>query len=228
MRRQIIRAALYATARQSPSDALRALLQLDTDLSGLIDLTAMEYDGGVHAKHRLTGYHNFFIQRVRAGERVLDLGCGYGAVAYSLASRSGAHVTGLDISADNIAKAKERFQHPNLYFVVGDACQDLPGGPADVIVASNILEHVEDRQAFLQTAQRNVKPSRWLIRVPMSTRDWRVPLRKELGLRSFSDPTHFTEYTQESFEAEMCKASLQIMHLQINWGEIWAEAVPCA
>ncbi len=228
VRRQTIRMALFATTRQPPRDALRVLLQVETDVIGLIDETAMRYDGGVHAKHRLTGYHDFFVQRVKPGERVLDLGCGYGAVAYSLASRSGAYVTGVDLSVNNIAMARERFHHPNLRFVVGDARRDLPAGPVDVIVASNILEHVEDRQTFLQTVQRHAKPNRWLIRVPMSTRDWRVPLRQELGLRYYSDPTHFTEYTQESFAEEMRASSLSITHLQINWGEIWAEAVPDA
>jgi hypothetical protein len=60
--------------------------------------------------------------------------------------------------------------------------------------------------------------------VPLSTRDWRVPLRKELGLFHFSDPTHYTEYTQESFEDEIRQAGLQVTDLRINWGEIWAEA----
>lgn len=222
-RRQVIRAALYATARQTPPEALRALLQIDTDLSGLIDLTAMDYDGGVHPKHRLTGYHDFFVERVRPGERVLDLGCGYGAVSYSLASKSRAFVTGLDLSAENIAAAQARFRHPNLRFVVGDATRDLPGDSVDVIVASNVLEHIEDRRDFLRTVQGRLHPSRWLIRVPMLNRDWRVLLRKELGLRHFSDPTHCTEYTSDTFAAEMRAASLLIVHEQINWGEIWAE-----
>ena len=42
----------------------------------------------------------------------------------------------------------------------------------------------------------------------------------------FSDPTHYTEYTQQSFEEELREAGLAIAHLQINWGEIWAEAAP--
>lgn len=215
--------ALYATTRQPPRDALRVLLQVETDLIGLIDETAMRYDGGVHTKHRLTGYHDFFVERVRPGERVLDLGCGYGAVSYSLASRAGASVVGVDFSAENISAARARFQHPNLRFVVGDATQDLPQGPVDVIVASNVLEHIEDRRDFLRTVQERLHPSRWLIRVPMLNRDWRVPLRKELGLRHFSDPTHCTEYTSDTFAAEMRAASLLIVHEQINWGEIWAE-----
>ena len=51
---------------------------------------------------------------------------------------------------------------------------------------------------------------------------WLVPLKRELGLPYYSDATHFTEYTVESFTREINKAGLYIRELQINWGEIWA------
>lgn len=228
LRHRVVRLALEATGRQAPARALRGLLEVETALDGLIDEAAAALDGGIHAKHRLTGYHEFFLARIRPGERVLDLGCGTGAVAYTLASRGGALVTGIDLAPANVAEAARRFAHPNLRFVVGDASRDLPPGPWDVIVASNILEHIEHRVAFLTAAQRATAAGRWLIRVPMIDRDWRVPLRKELGLFHFSDRTHFTEYTRESFEAEVAAAGLVVRHLQINWGEIWAELAPHA
>jgi hypothetical protein len=57
----------------------------------------------------------------------------------------------------------------------------------------------------------------------MFNRDWRPPLREELGLYAYGDPTHFIEYTRESFEREMAQAGFRVRHLQVNWGEIWAE-----
>ena len=42
----------------------------------------------------------------------------------------------------------------------------------------------------------------------------------------FSDSTHFTEYTAESFVEEMRAAALVIAHTQTRWGEIWAEVRP--
>jgi hypothetical protein len=60
----------------------------------------------------------------------------------------------------------------------------------------------------------------------MIDRDWKVPLREELGLFHFSDPTHFTEYTRESFEQEVADAGLVVKEIVINWGEIWAELHP--
>jgi len=220
--------AFDAMARQSPHAAMRALLEIESDLSVRIDHVALRYDEGVHVKHRLMKYHNFFVERLRAGERVLDLGCGYGAVAYSMSSCAGAIVTGVDINAKNIEMAERRFQHANLTFIIGDVVKDSAWGNFETIVLSNVLEHIEYRVEFLTGTQGRVNPERWLVRVPMFNRDWRGPLGQERGMSYCSDDTHFTEYTRESFEAEMQAARLAITHLQVNWGEIWAELRPRA
>lgn len=226
LRRQTIRMGLHAVARGAPGEALRELLRLETDLAGLIDETGMRYEGGVHPKHRLTRYHDFFVERVRPGERVLDVGCGYGAVAHSVASRAGARVVGIDLDARNVAEARRRFPHPELSFVAGDAVLHVPEGPFDVVMASNVVEHIERRVAFYRDLQARVSPRRWLVRVPMVDRDWRVALRRELGLPYFSDRSHYTEYTRASFDAEVAEAGLIVAHLQVSWGEIWAELRP--
>jgi SAM-dependent methyltransferase len=226
VRRQVIRAALYVASRRPAASALRELLRLESDLAGLIDEAAMRYGAGVHPKHRLTRYHDFFVKRIAASERVLDVGCGYGAVAYSVATRVGARVTGIDVDPVRIDEAVRLHRAPNLTFVVGDATRDLPDGSFDVVIASNVIEHVERRVELYRAVQRRARPTRWLVRLPMIDRDWKVPLREELGLFHFSDPTHFTEYTRESFEQEVADAGLVVKEIVINWGEIWAELHP--
>ncbi len=64
--------------------------------------------------------------RPRPAERFLDLGCGTGGVAV-MAARAGAEVTGLDLSPDQLAKAKAAADHAGLSirFDEGDA-QALP------------------------------------------------------------------------------------------------------
>ena len=66
-----------------------------------------------------------------AGERLLDLACGTGGVAL-IAARRGAEVTGLDISADQLAKARAAADKAGLSirFDEGDA-QALPYGDAE-------------------------------------------------------------------------------------------------
>ncbi len=221
--RQAAKLVFLGVAEREPRLALEVLLQFEADLSGQIDLAAMRYGHGVHVKHRLMRYHDFFVERIRATDRVIDIGCGYGAVAHSIAEQAGADVVGIDLSESNIAQARRQFSHPRLRFVYGDALLDLPDERFDVVVLSNVLEHIERRPDFLRRIVAKLHPQRLLIRVPMFDRNWHVPMRKELGLYYFSDPTHFTEYTSASFAREMEQAGLAILHQQVNWGELWAE-----
>jgi SAM-dependent methyltransferase len=184
---------------------------------------SVAYDGGRHTKHRHTRYHDFFVNRVSPGERVLDVGCGQGFVAWDLALRSSAVVTGIDISRDNIAAARAAHVHPHLSFVHGDATVGVPGGPWDVIVLSNVLEHIEHRELFLAALARESPRGRYLVRVPLFERDWRVPLKRELGVEWRLDDTHFTEYTAESFAEEVRAAGFSPVHVEYRWSEIWAE-----
>lgn len=213
----------YAEALNNPAEALRFLFDLDARLYPVLGRMAVAYGGGVHTKHRHTNYHDFFVKRIKPGERVLDIGCGNGALAYDMAKRSGAEVTGIDLGQENIAQAKERYAHQRIHYIVGDALRDLPDQQFDVIVMSNVLEHLEERLEFLRGVQARYHPSRWLIRVPLFERDWRVPLKRELGAEWRLDPTHCIEYTQETFSAEMRQAGLETVCQEIRWGEIWAE-----
>ena len=222
--RLFIRLCLAVVAGKEPKKAMTAFLLIEDDLTAMINRTAIPFDEGIHVKHRLMRYHDFFIQRVKPGERILDIGFGNGALSFDLAERAGAIVTGVDIEQKNVDLATKRYKHPRLLFIKGNATKILPDDSFDTIVLSNVLEHIQNRISFLRNINRRIKPDRYLVRVPMIDRDWHVPLRKELGLPHFSDATHFTEYTEESFEKEIVSADLEIVHSQINWGEIWAEA----
>src|SRR5262249_13409272 len=74
--------------------AVRELLVTYDDVYRELDLAAIAYEDGVHPKHRLTRYHDFFVERVQPGERVLDIGSGKGELAHDLVARSGALVVG--------------------------------------------------------------------------------------------------------------------------------------
>lgn len=224
--RKILHLWLDTLERRDPRQALIDLLGFESRLARATDRTAIRYGGGVHPKHRLMRYHDFFADRVRPGERVLDVGSGVGALAYSMATRGGARVTGIDIVRENVEGARGRFSHPNVRFLHGDALNGLPEGPFDTVVISNVLEHFDRRVAFLRETQERLAPKRWLIRLPMATRSWQVPLRAELGLTSYNDPDHRIEYTLPALRGELAAAGLALVHWECAWGEVWAEAVP--
>lgn len=208
-----------------PAPLLRALCTLDNLIYRAISVTSVWYDGGLHAKHRLTRYHDFFLERVAPGERVLDIGCGNGALAADLARRGRATVTGVDQDPTAIRSARSRHAGMGLTFVEGDA-RMVPAGGFDVVILSNVLEHLEGRIAFLQDTMNRSGARRLLVRVPLFERDWRVPLKRELGVDFRLDPTHCIEYTVEEFETEIAAAGLVIEERQVRWGEIWATCRP--
>ncbi|MBF0358162.1 MAG: class I SAM-dependent methyltransferase [Magnetococcales bacterium] len=209
-----------------PADqALGFLFRLDNHLYSLQGRHSIRYNDGVHTKHLHTGYHDFFINRVKAGERVLDVGCGTGMLAFDLADKAGGLVLGIDLEEKNITIAKKRFCHANVEFVVGDIMQYSDNRPFDIVILSNVLEHLTNRAGFLRQLAQITKSYRFLIRVPLFERDWRIPLKKELAVEWRLDPTHETEYSQESFAQEIDEAGLKITHQEIRWGEIWAYVV---
>lgn len=217
---------LEKLSQQDTKLAMRSLLEMEESLNNRINQFAVQYDNGIHVKHRLTKYHDFFTERIESKETVLDIGCGNGSLAYDIVIKSGAFVTGIDINTALIQFAKQRFFHSHLTFIEGDVLSYDFQMSFNTIVLSNVLEHIENRIDFLNKIATQLNPKQILIRVPCIDRDWRVPLRKELGLFYFSDVTHYTEYTQQSFEDEVKSANLKISHLQINWGEIWSTVIP--
>lgn len=212
---------------RNPRSELISLLRLQDALRWYVDRQAIRYGAGVHPKHRLMDYHRFFIERLGKNEHVLDVGCGQGAVSYSLA-QAGVQVTGVDFNPENIARARRQHLHDRIEFITADILSNPPPGQFSSIVMSNVLEHIADRVGILKTLVELYAPKRILLRVPMRNRHWEVPLKEELGLPCYSDPTHCTEYTLDSFADEMASAGLAILFAQVIWGEIWAEVVPLA
>lgn len=219
----LYRIAAARAATLSPAESLRFLFRLDKNLYTLHGRQAIRYGNGVHTKHRHLKFHDFFVQRVESGWRVLDIGSGIGSLAHDLAVEANANVVGIDINAAAVSEARKRFAHPNLEFHVYDALKQIPGGHFDVIVLSKVLEHLPGRSDLLRKLARATGASSILIRVPLFEREWRVPLKKELGVEWRLDSTHFTEYTTDSFAEEIRAADLTISHQEVHWGELWAE-----
>ena len=201
---------------------LRLLLRLDNVLYHYVSVVAVRHGGGLHPKHRLTAYHDFFARHIQAGERVLDIGCGNGVVDWDVVTRTGAFVTGVDRDAAAIAHAQAHYQHERLRFRVGDALALADGETFDVVVLSNVLEHLDQRVEFLRRVREKIEPRRLLVRVPLFERDWRVPLKAELGVDHRLDPTHYTEYRESEFRDEIGRGGFEVVEAEIRWGEIWA------
>jgi len=184
-------------------------------------------EGGLHPKHRLMDYHKFFVDNIMEGESVLDVGCGNGALLRDVVSKSKARATGIELSEENCRDAKKRLTEFNEVKIIQEDiwkfnCNEY----FDVIILSNVLEHLEKRTDLLKHLIRNFMPKKILLRVPMFEREWLVPYKRELDIEWRLDPTHWIEYTEEEFQSELAAAGLDIQKLIFRWGEMYAVAVP--
>lgn len=201
-------------------EIVKLLLRIHTISYKLVGYLSSKLEGdGLHPKHRLMNYHKFFVDNVNENNIVLDIGCGNGALSYDIAKKA-KKVVGIDLSEKNISFAKERYSKENIEYICGDALKNLPDENFDIIIMSNVLEHVESRVEFLGMLRE--KAVKFLIRVPMINRDWITLYKKELGLDYRLDKGHYVEYTLESFKRELEEAGLKINSYSIQFGEIWA------
>jgi len=228
VRRMLLKGLFVLESRGTDSKAaLARLFAIQDDLEHVINERALAYGHGEHPKHRLTRYHDFFIARIGEHDGVLDIGCGYGAVARSIArSRPAARVVGLDHDRRKLAQARLSDNPQNLSFVEADATQSVPEGPWDIVVLSNVLEHIHDRVGFLKALEESTRARRFLIRVPLFERDWKLPMRREVGANYYSDSDHKIEPSVSEFQAETRAAGLAVDELVTPWGEIWASLHP--
>lgn len=222
--------------RLDPPDRVRFLMALDAPIYEQQGIAAVAASAttlggdGLHPKHRIMRYHDFFTDRINPGERVIDLGCGVGALACSIATRCGARVVGMDLSDQALDAARARIGESNtddrVRLIRGDITTDRAEGSFDVLVLSNVLEHLRDRSALLAQYRAWYGVSRFLIRVPALDRAWQVPFKRELGIEWRLDDTHELEYTRDSLDVELREAGLTITDLTTRWGEYWLEARP--
>ena len=188
----------------------------------LISSSAVRLNNGIHPKHEIMNYHKFFVDNVSEGNTVLDVGCGNGFLAYDVAKKA-KRVVGIDINKKNIEFAKKHYKRGNLEFIVGDATKYQFNESFDVIILSNVLEHIENRVEFLKKL-RNVAP-KFLIRVPLITRSWLPVYLKEMGYEYRLDKTHYIEYTEEEFFEEIEEAGFGIESYYVMWGELYAVCI---
>lgn len=99
--------------------------------------------------------------------KVLDIGCGNGIISLHLGGY-GFDVTGIDVSEKAIEQAGKNNPYSQVKFKVQSA-EDLvaSGEVFDVIICSEVLEHLHDPSALIQVLYHLLKPNgRLIVTVP--------------------------------------------------------------
>lgn len=84
--------------------------------------------------------------------RVLDVGCGNGSQLALPLARHGVAVTGVDTDANSIAHARELAQDTPSARFENTSVNELSEGDFDVVIVSEVLEHVSNPDEFLRAA----------------------------------------------------------------------------
>jgi ubiquinone/menaquinone biosynthesis C-methylase UbiE len=90
-----------------------------------------------------------------SGRKIVEVGCGTGRNTAWLVECS-AELVALDFSDEMLAKAIARVKDPRVHFVQHDAraVWPLADSSADIVVATLILEHIQNLQTFFAEAAR--------------------------------------------------------------------------
>ena len=101
------------------------------------------------------------------GKRVVDVGCGGGILAESMARR-GAHVLGIDLADRPLKVAQLHAMEggvANLEYrsVAAEALAAEQPGQFDVVTCMEMLEHVPDPASVIQACTDMVKPGGWVF-----------------------------------------------------------------
>lgn len=126
------------------------------------------------AFHGVIGEQNFtyfyWLQQLRRfvpnlkNKRVLDVGCGVGSLSLYCAQH-GAQVTGLDISSRAILIAQQAAQNQSFLHtpIFLEQTVDTTLGTFDLVICSEVIEHVPNEQQFARHLLACVAPGGTLI-----------------------------------------------------------------
>lgn len=162
-------------------------------------------------------------------EHLLDIGCGTGGPAVRLAERTGARVTGINVSKSQLARCQDRLTTQGhavqglaerVDFAYGNAMRlDYADGAFDAAWSIDCIPHLSDRPAGLAEALRVLRPGGRLLFTEFTLRG--SPTAEELAaytrmwscppLTSFAtlaDELHQTGFHLESVRDMTANAAL--------------------
>jgi 2-polyprenyl-3-methyl-5-hydroxy-6-metoxy-1,4-benzoquinol methylase len=135
--------------------------------------------------------------------RIMDLGCGTGWLTERLSAFG--PVTGLDLSDEVLAAARQRA--PHIEFIAADLFQtDLPASRYDLVVSQDVIAHVTDQAGLVARAARLLRPRGHLVIT--TTNRW-VVQRMDLPPQP---PEHIERWLTQRSLRKLLAPHFEILH----------------
>jgi ubiquinone/menaquinone biosynthesis C-methylase UbiE len=161
------------------------------------------YDGGCilfgtnisELYHRERHRSALWLLKPATGERILDVGCGTGALAARIAEGCGS-VDAIDVAGNAFSEANRSVQNLSFRKMNAEAL-DFPDATFDAIVSVETLEHVIDADRVLAECRRVLKPGgRLVLTYPTVNRTTMQRVLRLLRLaRRLEISEHLTEWS---------------------------------
>ena len=154
-----------------------------------------------------------FVRSLGPVDRALDLGCGDGRLTAEL---DAAHVTGADVSAVALDRARARLPESSFVELEPDAPLPLEDGDFDLVLLAETIEHVRDVQLLLSEARRVLRPGGTLaVTTPATGPVMRPPEPLSPHLRFF---------TRRSLRRLLDELGFDVRSLERRAGSLLAQA----
>jgi 2-polyprenyl-3-methyl-5-hydroxy-6-metoxy-1,4-benzoquinol methylase len=162
----------------------------------------------------------YFLKKYQKNSKnVLDIGCGVGTIDFYIA-KHGSNVTGIDISQNSISIAKKNAEYfklnKKIVFKVLKFPDEMPQGKFDIIICSEVLEHLNHDKVAVKKIKTLLQKGGILIASSPSQNSlfyrWGLlnKFEKEVG--------HLRRYTEESFKNLFENAGFKILETKKTEG----------
>lgn len=145
----------------------------------------------------------------KSDSRILDAGCGYGLYSLTLASLGLGDIDAVDVDAGRIAALEKLFaEQPALHERIHLKVGSLTGLPFadrsyDLIICSEVVEHIADHQAAVRELGRVLKPGGTLL--------FSVPTDSDFNRRTYRRFDHQRPgYTKKMLDEMFAPLGLKI------------------
>ena len=127
---------------------------------------------------------------ITGGDRVLDVGCGTGSLAFALSANPAiGSVCGIDLSPAYVAHAARRNSDPRVAFQVGDATAlPFPDASFDHALSMLVLQFIPDADAAVREMRRVTRPGGTVAAAVWDTRGGLVFYRLFFDTAAVVDP----------------------------------------